>query len=56
MNKSKNKFAVGLGRKSWASIKETKTPEEIFAFMSSKKKGKKKNKSVDNSKTLTNTD
>ena len=47
--------AVLLGKKSWEKVSKGKTKAELFAFMSSKKKGKKKNQSVDNSQTLTNT-
>ncbi|MCK9370970.1 hypothetical protein M0R04_13750 [Candidatus Dojkabacteria bacterium] len=34
--------AVLLGKKSWEKISKGKTKEELFAFMSAKKKGKKK--------------
>ena len=48
--------AVLLGKKSWETISKGKSKAELFAFMSAKKKGKKKKVGVDNSQTLTNTD
>jgi len=56
MQNKKNQEAVLLGKKSWETISKGKTKAELFAFMSSKKKGKKKKVGVDNPKTLTNTD